>query len=155
MLFQTAFRLLSRTVLHPYFRLTRGQTLGVRGVVRDASGAFLLVRHTYAPGWIFPGGGVERDETLEDALRRELGEEVGVSYARRPQLLGVFANGAKFKGDHIALFLIDDWEQEPVRSLEIAEYRFFAATDLPDTVMRGTQRRIAEIVEGSSPDPVW
>jgi hypothetical protein len=58
-----AFSIVSKLALQPWFRLTRGQTLGVRAVVRDGDGAFLLVRHTYVPGWTFPGGGVDRLET--------------------------------------------------------------------------------------------
>ena len=118
------FRLLSRFILHPFFRLTRGQTLGVRGVVRDDQGRFLLVRHSYAPGWLFPGGGVDRGEALEDALVRELREEVGVLAQSRPRLISIHANFAHFKGDHVALFEVERWEQVAVSSLEIAESGF-------------------------------
>ena len=87
--------------LHPWFRLTRGSTLGVRAAVIDAEGrVLLLVRHSYAPGWIFPGGGVERGETVYDAVRREMHEEAGIVIEGEPLLHGVFANHQQFMGDH-------------------------------------------------------
>jgi 8-oxo-dGTP diphosphatase len=57
--------------------------LVVAAVVRDASGRFLVARR--APGqhleglWEFPGGTVEAGETAEEALARELREELGVT----------------------------------------------------------------------------
>ena len=45
------------------------------------SGRVLLLQHTREHGkyWVFPGGGVGLGETLEDALRREIQEELSVS----------------------------------------------------------------------------
>lgn len=53
----------------------------VAGIV-VANGRILVARRSYPPGlagqWEFPGGKVEPDEALDDALVRELREELGI-----------------------------------------------------------------------------
>lgn len=53
------------------------------GVLIDAEGRFLLTSRptgkVYAGYWEFPGGKVETGETIEQALRRELVEELGIT----------------------------------------------------------------------------
>lgn len=126
-------------------------TLGVQGVVRDDTGGVLLVRHGYQPGWHFPGGGLERGETAEAALARELYEEVGVEFLAPPTLWGIYSHFAKFPGDHIILFLVPRWQRSvaPDRNLEIREYRFFPLDALPKGISPGARSRLSEI-EGQS-----
>jgi len=53
------------------------------GVLIDAQGRFLLTSRppgkVYAGYWEFPGGKVEAGESIEQALRRELQEEIGIT----------------------------------------------------------------------------
>lgn len=54
----------------------------VAAVIRHPDGGFLLAERppgkVYAGYWEFPGGKVEPGESLEDAVRRELHEELGI-----------------------------------------------------------------------------
>jgi 8-oxo-dGTP pyrophosphatase MutT (NUDIX family) len=52
----------------------------VRAVVLDPGDRVLLVRFEFEQwiGWATPGGGVDKGETDEVALRRELAEEAGL-----------------------------------------------------------------------------
>lgn len=57
-------------------------------LVRDPEGRVLLVKPTYKPGWDLPGGMAEEHEPPEDAVRRELAEELGLEVSV-PRLLVV------------------------------------------------------------------
>jgi 8-oxo-dGTP pyrophosphatase MutT (NUDIX family) len=144
-------------MLMPYWRLRRGMTLGAQGVILKENREVLMVRHGYQQGWYFPGGGVEWRETLIAALAREVEEETGVIVKGTPILHGIFANFYVAPSDHVALFIVRDWEQPriPAPTFEILEQRFFPINALPPDVARGAKRRLAEIFEGQPVGQHW
>jgi 8-oxo-dGTP pyrophosphatase MutT (NUDIX family) len=143
--------------LQRYWRLARGLTLGAQGLVVDDAGRILLVRHTYRPGWYFPGGGVEKNELIATALERELREEAGIVLNDQPQLFGFYANFRYFPSDHVALFVVRSWQQPsvPQPNREIAEQGFFALDGLPADAHRSVVSRIGEVFHGHPRDPLW
>ena len=151
-----AIKVLRRT-LQLYWRKTRALTMGAQGVVLTSDNRVLLVRHTYRPGWHFPGGGVEKHETAQTALRRELHEEAGVELAGRPELFGLYANFKAFPCDHIALFVVRDWRQPvvPQPNREIAEHRFAALDNLPEGTVSTVQQRLDEILGNAERQEQW
>jgi 8-oxo-dGTP pyrophosphatase MutT (NUDIX family) len=147
---------LVRPLLQVHYRFARGLTLGVRGIVFDEAGRVLLIRHTYVRGWHLPGGGVEKHETAEDALARELVEEAGVVMRGRPSLLSIYSNHPNFKGDHVLIYRVHEWSAcAPTSRGEIEAVEWFDPGQLPDAVTRGTRRRIDEALGRREPDPFW
>jgi ADP-ribose pyrophosphatase YjhB (NUDIX family) len=137
-------------------------TVGARAVVLDGD-RVLLVRHSYIDGWYLPGGGVERRESYQAAVCRELVEEVGVT-AEAPRLFGVYlAEGPGGRDDYVALFVVDRFVRRAgqARDPEIAEAAFFPLAGLPvgadgaPLVSPATRRRLAEIQGGLPQSDRW
>jgi ADP-ribose pyrophosphatase YjhB (NUDIX family) len=130
--------------------VARPFSVGVLGLVIDEQGRILLVEQTYRNGWYLPGGSVHRREGLDDALRRELREEVGVEPTAPPDLHGLYWNFAESRSDYIAVFVVERWERRPTKSLEIARDAFFAPAELPEDTSPAARRRIAELAAGAT-----
>jgi 8-oxo-dGTP pyrophosphatase MutT (NUDIX family) len=146
-----------RRAFHLYWRVARGMTLGVRGVVLDGDDRVFLVRHSYVSGWHLPGGGVEVGETFLEALRRELVEEGRIELTGEPVLHGLFFNGHVSRRDHVAVYVVRQFRQDrlPAPNHEIVECGFYAAGALPAETTRGTRLRIAEVLDGTTPIATW
>lgn len=144
-------------LLRPYWRMTRGLTLGAQGIVIDDRERVLMVRHGYRPGWHFPGGGVEWGETMRTAMRREVEEETGVIAEGEPKLHGIFTNFERFPGDHIAVFLVHEWKRPvvPASNMEIRETAFFARDALPDDVTPPARQRLTEVFDNAPVIETW
>ena len=132
-----------------YARVRRPRTLGIRALLVDPDGRIALVRHTYVDGWYMPGGGVDKWESAEAALHRELREEAGVTDVRIERILGVYHNLKEGKDDHVVVYVVraDAAHVAALRNadpLEIAEAGWFSPDALPPGMTEATARRIAE-----------
>ena len=140
----------------PYSRLMRGKTLGVRVAVFDSAGAVMLVKHSYAPGWILPGGGVEKGEQLMTAAIREIHEEAGL-IAEGPLVFhGIFSNETIFAGDFVCCYVLRQFKRESWSpNFEISNAEFFTLDHLPADITPGSQRRLNEILKGHPISEHW
>lgn len=152
-------RPLLRRLAHSAARITRGMTLGVRGIALDDEGRVCLVRHTYVEGWYLPGGGVEPGETMAGAMIREFREETGIRIANEASLRlhGLFLNRLHGGRDHVAVFVagpsVPGGGKRPDR--EIAECRYFSLDALPPGTTRGTRARLGEFTMGAVSGGEW
>lgn len=143
-------------VVHTWFALARGMTLGVRAAAFDGAGRVFLVRHSYVPGWHMPGGGVERGETLYDALVKELREEGNLEITGQAELFAVYFNKGTSRRDHVAFYRCTVRQSAPKRAdREIVEAAFFPVDALPDGVTPATRRRLAELAGRMPVSETW
>lgn len=136
----------------------------VRALIVDPERRVLLVRFQFPDRhvWATPGGGMEPGESVEDALRRELGEELGLTdfeigppVWERTHIIP-FLNG-RFDGQHDRCFLVETGAFEPAPTLTwnelnaeyVYEIRWWTPEDVaafaPTDALVTAPRRFAEI----------
>ena len=148
---------LIRPAMHAYWRFARPLTLGTRAMVIDGQGRIFLIKHSYVDGWHLPGGGVEKGETIGEAMARELVEEGNIRLTGAPRLHGVYFNKRVSRRDHVALYIVREFIQErpPEPNREIIAHGFFAREALPEDTGRATRARIAEVFDGAAVSELW
>lgn len=133
-------------ILHAVFLVTRGMTMGVRAACFDAQGRVFLVRHSYLPGWYLPGGGVERGETVIEALHKEIREEGNLMATSTPEIFHVYFNNKASRRDHVVLYRLNVEQTAPrLADWEIKESGFFDPDNLPEDATAATRRRLQEL----------
>jgi 8-oxo-dGTP pyrophosphatase MutT (NUDIX family) len=154
--FRQLFRNIAKRIVHRFFFLRRGMTLGVRAACFDDEGRIFLVRHTYVSGWHMPGGGVERGETGLQALHKEIREEGNLVATSVPQLVHVYFNNRTSDRDHVLFYRLSVRQTAvKVPDREIAESGFFPLDALPDGTTPATRRRLADLTGDALPDDYW
>jgi 8-oxo-dGTP diphosphatase len=109
----------------------------VAGVLRNRDGKILLTERP--PGkhlaglWEFPGGKCENGETPQQALRRELHEEIGVDAGAMRRLIGFPWHYAE-KSIYLDVYDVTDFSGEP-HGKEGQGLRWEVADDLPHISM--------------------
>ena len=130
-------RLWSVRLTQPRFAVTAG------AVVVDARGRVLLLNHVFrkGSGWGIPGGFLHPGEQPDEALRRELREEIGLELTT---LKVAFARTFK-RPQQVEIIYLARAAHELVeaRSLEVESAEWFELERLPLN-LAGSQRRLIE-----------
>lgn len=134
--------------------------VGASVIVEDERGRMLLELRTDNHCWGYPGGSVDLDEAVEDAARRELFEETGLT-AGSLELFGIFSGQDMHyvypNGDEVSnvdvVFLCKDYQGlVKLQEEEVERLEFFAPENIPENlsppirkpVMEWVKRRLAD-----------
>ncbi|MEX0672930.1 MAG: NUDIX domain-containing protein [Candidatus Paceibacterota bacterium] len=127
--------------------IKRGNTvlLGKRHSDRDKADSDLEGQGS----WTFPGGSVEFNENLADAVLREVKEETGLEVDPTSlQLISVADDKLEKKKVHFVTigFLVPDitGEATVMEPDEITEWRWFEIDDLPTPLFKPTKKMVEQ-----------
>ena len=145
-LHHTAMTLASRlrTLAVRAFRPVR---LGARLIPIGPDGQLLFVRHSYMPGWFFPGGAVDQRETSAEAAVRELAEETGLRPTGPARLVGLHFALVHGVSDHVTVYAAEVSGQPRVGGWEIVEARWAPAEQPPQPLDASTAAHLALFLE--------
>jgi ADP-ribose pyrophosphatase YjhB (NUDIX family) len=125
-----------------YWFIFRPATQGVTCLILSGD-ELLLVRHTYGrSAWTLSGGGLKKNETKEEAIRREVKEELGLIIT--PEYIGEFTHNSEHKIDTVFCFVARVEKKEPeIDHLEIKEAKWWKINNLPKDHSMNLQRVIS------------
>lgn len=132
-------------LVEPRFTVTAG------AVVVDEGGRVLLLNHVFrvGSGWGIPGGFMEKGEQPEEALRRELREEIGLELERAEiALVRTLSRPTQVE----IIFRCRPRGTHGERSFEIKSAEWFAPDRLPPGLSKD-QRELIERVLGNGAKP--
>lgn len=129
--------------------------VGASVIVEDEKGRILLQKRSDNHCWGYAGGSVELDENVEDAAKRELFEETGLT-AERLELFGIFSgkdmhyiypNGDEVSNIDIVYICRDYTGTLRRQENEVEELKFFALNEIPQKISPPVQKPLNQWIE--------
>ncbi|MEO0677675.1 MAG: NUDIX domain-containing protein [Pseudomonadota bacterium] len=150
-------KLLGKAAGSVVVRLKQPASIGVKVMAFNDAGEVLLVRHSYRPGFMLPGGGVDAGETVRQGALREMEEEAGVTVSGNIRLFHAYLNREQGPRNHVVMFVMEGCARTRAWTpgLEIREAGFYALDALPETTTEATHRRLSEVLKGQPPSDFW
>ena len=120
----------------------RPRTFGAHALAFTPQGQLILVKLRYAPGWRVPGGGRKPGEPADEAVLRELREEIGMTAHGRVRFACELEEAVDFKRDLAALLIVEDVLYRPRWTWEVERIGEFSIDELPPDTALPTLRWI-------------
>ena len=142
------FRLTPIMLRRWFSRFTNARFSATAGaIVLDDEGRLLLLKHVFraGSGWGIPGGFVEAGEQPEEAVRRELREEVGLELALVE--IAFIRTLERTQQIEIIFYCRAQGEARP-RSVEVECADWFPLQALPETLPEDQRRLIERALSG-------
>ena len=129
--------------------------VGASVIVEDEKGRILLQKRSDNHYWGYAGGSIELDENVEDAAKRELFEETGLT-AERLELFGIFSgkdmhyiypNGDEVSNIDIVYICRDYTGTLRRQENEVEELKFFALNEIHQKISPPVQKPLNQWIE--------
>ena len=119
-------------------------------IVKD--GKILLIKRgvkPYKDFWALPGGHVDFDETVEEAVVREIKEETSLDVISL-KFLGLYSDPGRHPDQSVAVSYVVNFIGEPKAGDDAEECRFFPLDSLPENLAFDHQKIINDFKNTSS-----
>ena len=95
--------------------------IGVKGIIRSSAGEIMILKDNSKGKWELPGGRIDRNQSIEQALTREIGEEIiGATMAKQGGLVDLALGEFEVKDNHRLLLLFYSIEVSLPESIELS-----------------------------------
>ena len=131
----TAFRRMPAPLRRAAVRAgTPSYTVGAVALLRRDDGRLLFVDQRHSEGWALPGGLLRRGEDPDDAVVREVAEEIGVSLTSSELPVPVAAVNPRVRRVDLVYVLDAPADARPQQedAAEVRRVGWFAADQLPE-----------------------
>ena len=115
--------------------------VAVSALIFDDEGRVLLAQRRDIDWWNLPNGGMEAGETVDEALQREVMEELGVAI-EVGQLVGVYSK--PLKQEVVLAFRCRIIDGAPTPTEETRACRYFFPHELPTNTLPKHRQRIED-----------
>ncbi|GHJ30145.1 NUDIX hydrolase [Streptomyces hygroscopicus subsp. sporocinereus] len=130
----------------------RPHSVSVAGVIVDDAGRALLIKRRDNGKWEPPGGVLEREETIPDALQREVLEETGIKIALPATLTGVYKN---MTGLIVSMvFRCEALDGTPTTGAETRALRWATREEVTELADEAYAIRVLDALDNTSPPAI-
>lgn len=130
-----------------YWRVFKPKTYGSR-VILLCDDSILLVQNMGVTNWSLPGGKLDRGETPEQCLKRELREELSLNLEKIDYKLGDYTSNREGKRDTVYIFVVQLLSKDFEKQWELHDAKWFSLDALPANTSLAGKRRIDEYLSG-------
>lgn len=132
-----------------YYFIVRPKTIGVKCLI-ECNGEYLFIKQTYGShmsNWNLPGGGVERGESVESAVAREVFEEVGIVLSEVAKVKKYVSN-FEYKVDTVHCFYAKVVSKHfVINTNEISEAVWFPKNNIPENISRSIKESLISLLK--------
>ena len=132
-----------------------GKTIGdvilkvVVGILFNEKGQIFIAKRpldkSYSGLWEFPGGKIEQNEEPEDALRREMSEEIGIN-VQSARFLGERFDVKTTHTVHFFIYAVTQFDGQPTALENQPEIRWVSREALNELTLLPANHQIIELL---------